>query len=529
MNLQGWLTRLEGGPLRHHYTAFLTVVVTGLIVTALISAATVVWATAMVRDHADRAVALQAANRDVMQTASDAYFGLHRVGTPEPSENQLGYEGTVGHLATDKQELAELAAGQPSLEKAVERQEDALAAWLEGYAKPMTAEEADLSEGEQIELAQAGLDLFNAIRDMNMAVDKRIDKVTSESRDRINQVMLIALGIVALLPVLAVGGVAYVGRRLSRSVVEPLGGVTNVLERLRTGDADARAVVTGPDEVRQIAAGLNLLTEENLRASEVEADVLLQLQTIDRVRTDLVSTVSHELRTPLASIKGYLELLQDELLDRMTPQQASMMGAIRRNLDRLNDLIANLLALSRAEETELSVQPVDLRGVATEVGTDIRLTAAGRDISIRTLHSAAPVVVLGDRSQLIRAVQNLVTNAVKFSRPGGTVELRVTQQGSEAVLEVADEGIGIPTTDLSGLGSRFYRASNAVQAEIAGTGLGLRIVQTILDRHSGSLSVDSVEGEGSTFTVRLPVSRGPVDAFPELRGGTVRERSLSRD
>jgi signal transduction histidine kinase len=265
--------------------------------------------------------------------------------------------------------------------------------------------------------------------------------------------------------------------------------------------------VAGPEEVRQIAAGLNLLTDENLRASEVEADVLLQLQTIDRVRTDLVSTVSHELRTPLASIKGYLELLQDELYDLMTPQQSSMVGAIRRNLDRLNDLIANLLALSRAEETELLLQPVDLRGVATEVGTDIRLTAAGRDVSIRTTQSAAPVIVLGDRSQLIRAVQNLVTNAVKFSRPGGTVELRVAQEGRKAVLEVIDEGIGIPAADLAGLGSRFYRASNAVQAEIAGTGLGLRIVQTILDRHDGELSVESVEGEGTTFTVALELAR----------------------
>jgi signal transduction histidine kinase len=116
------------------------------------------------------------------------------------------------------------------------------------------------------------------------------------------------------------------------------------------------------------------------------------------------------------------------------------------------------------------------------------------------------VVVLGDRSQLIRAVQNLVTNAVKFSRPGGMVHVRVRQEGSEAVLEVADEGIGIPAADLPGLGSRFYRARNAVKAEISGTGLGLRIVQTILDRHEGALGVESVEGEGATFTLRLPTS-----------------------
>ncbi len=528
MRIRGWLARLERSSLRHHYVVFLSLIVAGLLVTAAVSAATVIWASMVVRDRADHAVELQTANREVIEVANDAYFGLHQVGTLEPAKSKVRYEGTVGHLYTHQQELRELADGEPALEKALVRQDAAISAWLSSYAAPMT-DGTVRTEPDQSALAETGLELFNAIRSANQTVDMRIDEVTAGNRDLIGDILLVAVAIVALLPLLAVGGVAFLGRRLSRSVVEPLGGITRVLDELRSGQENARAVVAGPDEVRQIAAGLNLLTEENLRASEVEADVLIQLQTIDRVRTDLVSTVSHELRTPLASIKGYLELLQDDLHDHMTPQQSSMMGAIRRNLDRLNELIANLLALSRAEETELSVQPVDLRGVATEVGTDIRLTAAGRDISIRTLHSVAPVVVLGDRSQLIRAVQNLVTNAVKFSRPGGTVELRVTQDGEHAVLEVADEGIGIPAADLAGLGSRFYRASNAVQAEIAGTGLGLRIVQTILDRHGGSLSVDSVEGEGSTFTVQLPLSRGAHTVFPELRDGILRQPELSRD
>jgi two-component system OmpR family sensor kinase len=527
MRAPGWLVRLERSSLRHHYVVFLTLIVAGLLVTAVVSAATVIWASALVRDRADHAVELQTANREVIEIASNAYFGLHRVGTLEPAKSKVRYEGAVGHLASDQRHLRTLAGDEAELGKALDRQEAAISAWLSSYAAPLT-DGTTRTESEQTALAETGLALFNGIRSANQVVDQRIDKVTADNRDVIGDILLAAVAIVALMPLLAVGGVAFVGRRLSRSVVEPLGGITRVLDQLRSGQEDARAVVTGPDEVRQIAAGLNLLTEENLRASEVEADVLIQLQTIDRVRTDLVSTVSHELRTPLASIKGYLELLQDDLHDHMTPQQSSMMGAIRRNLDRLNELIANLLALSKAEETELSVQPVDLRGVATEVGTDIRLTAAGRDISIRTLHSVSPVVVLGDRSQLIRAVQNLVTNAVKFSRPGGTVELRVTQEGGHAVLEVADEGIGIPAADLAGLGSRFYRASNAVMAEIAGTGLGLRIVQTIMDRHGGNLSVDSVEGEGSTFTVQLPLSRG-THSLPELREGILRQPQLTRD
>lgn len=527
MKVQGWLARLENGSLRSHYVVFLSLIVAGLLVTAAVSAASVVWASALVRDNAQQTVDLQNANQAVMQDATDAYIGLHRVGGTAEPEALAGYELPLSHLPTDQNRLLELSDQHPELLAAVQRQQAAIRTWMREYAGPLTSE--SVTDTEAAALSVTGKALFIDIREVNEDVESRIATVTAEIQERTRTILLVALAIVTLLPLLAVGGVAFIGRRLSRSVVEPLGGITRVLDELRSGQEDARARVTGPDEVRRIAAGLNLLTEENLRASEVEADVLIQLQTIDRVRTDLVSTVSHELRTPLASIKGYLELLQDELHDEMTPQQGSMMSAIRRNLERLNELIANLLALSRAEETELSVQPVDLRGVATEVGTDLRLTAAGRDISIRTLHSAGPVVVLGDRSQLIRAVQNLVTNAVKFSRPGGTVELRVTQEGEDAVLAVADEGIGIPAGDLAGLGSRFYRASNAVQAEIAGTGLGLRIVQTILDRHGGGLSVESVEGEGSTFTLRMPLSRSGLGLFPEVRAGTVRAPELTRD
>jgi two-component system, OmpR family, sensor kinase len=499
-----WLARLERGPLRRHYDVFFGVVIAGLVVTAIVSAATVISAASMVRSQAQLVAQLQTENADVMQDATVAYFGLHEVGTVQPAEDTAGYDGIVGHLRSDQKALKDLLADEPQVRKAVDRQDRAIQTWIDEYAEPLAAGTAT---GDPGEFAELGQDLFKKIRDANAAVDEHIDTLGTESRSRTGTIMLVALSVVTLLPLLAVGGVVYLGRRLSRSVVGPLHGITGVLDRLRAGEPDARAEVTGPDEVRQIAAGLNLLTEENLRASEVEADVLLQLQSIDRVRTDLVSTVSHELRTPLASIKGYLELLQDELLDVMTPQQSSMVGAIRRNLDRLNDLIANLLALSRAEETELALQPVDLRAIATEVGTDIRLTAAGRDVSIRMSQSAGPVVVMGDRSQLIRAVQNLVTNAVKFSRPGGTVEIRVHQEGPHAVLDVIDEGIGIPAADLPGLGSRFYRASNAVQAEIAGTGLGLRIVQTILGRHGGELAVESVEGEGTTFTVQLELAR----------------------
>src|SRR5690606_9042445 len=160
---------------------------------------------------------------------------------------------------------------------------------------------------------------------------------------------------------------------------------------------------------------------------DIEVDVLSRLAELDRVRNDLVTTVSHELRTPLTSIKGYLEMLQDDLYERLDQHQRGMFGAIRRNLERLTELISNLLALSKAESPDLNLERLDVRGVIAEVASDVRVTAAGRDISVRTVLPAAPLVLVGDRSQLVRAVSNLASNAVKFSRPGGVVELRVEE------------------------------------------------------------------------------------------------------
>lgn len=505
-----WLDRMGTSSLRKQYATSLGMIVVVMVLTALVSAASVIAASIVVRNHADETVALQVANRDVLQDMTDAETGLHGYGISEDRSSLMPYELAMNWLPQDQRRLRDLAAGRPELRAAIDEQEQTITTWVSEYAAPRVTLD-DITGRTEEDMFRAGAILFQDFREANVAVGEEIETVTRGLEGDSRNIMLLALLGVVLFPVLAVFGVSRIAGRLNKSIVDPLTDIAAVLEKLRAGDTEARAELAGAQEIQEIAAGLNSLTEENLRASEVEADVLSQLESIDRVRTDLVSTVSHELRTPLTSIKGYLELLHDELSDDLSEHQISMMGIIRRNLDRLNELITNLLALSRAEETQFAVEPLDLRAVAAEVATDIRLTAAGRDITVRTLQSATPVVVLGDRSQLIRAVLNLATNAVKFSRPGSVVEFRVVQEGADAILEVVDEGIGVPAADLAGLGSRFYRASNAMRAEIAGTGLGLRIVQTILDRHDGVLAVESVEGEGSTFTIRLPVRSGALE------------------
>jgi len=501
---RGWFQRLAGDSLRTQYQFAVVVVISSLVLTALISAVSVVWANNVLGEQSERATELTQANSEIRQDMTDAETSLRGYGLSGRDTALEMFIYAMSWLPEGQADLRRLASGHPELEQSVERQDAAITTWLREYAEVRV--DRGEADGARDALFLRGDRLFERFREANADVDEGIERVVREIEADSRNVVLAALAVVVLVPLLAVATIAAALGRLGRSLIRALGNIAKVLERLRGGDTTARAEVAGPVEIRQIASGLNQLTEENQRASEVEADVSSFLQSIERFRTDVVSTVSHELRTPLTSVIGYLELLQDQLRDALDADQQAMMDVIRRNLDRLNELTTNLLVLARAEETDFEIEPVDLRTLAAEVATDVRLMAAGRGITVRTMQSASPVIVLGDRSQLVRAARNLVTNAVKFSKPGGTVELRVVQEGGQGVLEVVDEGIGIPTADLSSLGARFYRASNAMKAEIAGTGLGIRIVQTILDRHDGSLSVESIEDQGTTATIRLPAS-----------------------
>jgi two-component system, OmpR family, sensor kinase len=501
---RGWFQRLAGDSLRTQYQFAVVVVISSLVLTALISAVSVVWANNVLGEQSERATELTQANSEIRQDMTDAETSLRGYGLSGRDTALEMFIYAMSWLPEGQADLRSLASGHPELEEFVERQDAAITTWLRDYAEVRV--DRGEADGTRDALFLRGDRLFERFREANADVDVGIERVVREIEADSRNVVLAALAVVVLVPLLAVATIAAALGRLGRSLIRALGNIAKVLERLRGGDTTARAEVAGPVEIRQIASGLNQLTEENQRASEVEADVSSFLQSIERFRTDVVSTVSHELRTPLTSVIGYLELLQDQLRDALDADQQAMMDVIRRNLDRLNELTTNLLVLARAEETDFEIEPVDLRTLAAEVATDVRLMAAGRGITVRTMQSASPVIVLGDRSQLARAARNLVTNAVKFSKPGGTVELRVVQEEGQGVLEVVDEGIGIPTADLSSLGARFYRASNAMKAEIAGTGLGIRIVQTILDRHDGSLSVESIEDQGTTATIRLPAS-----------------------
>jgi two-component system OmpR family sensor kinase len=319
--------------------------------------------------------------------------------------------------------------------------------------------------------------------------------------------------LVGVLSLLGLAVTVLLGRAVVRTVSGPMRDMEAAVARLSSGDLTTRVSTDGPREMRGVAVALNTLAEENQRSREMEGRVVAQLRELDRAKDEFVSTVSHELRTPLTSIAGYLELMEDSF-DGLTPQQAGMVEVVGRNVGRLRNLIEDLLTLSRVESDAFrtTFEHVDMDRLIADVARDVAQIASRADVRVRVSGLGRPVVVHGDAGQLSRALLNLVTNAIKFSPAGSPVLIRLSEFDGRAVVSVVDHGIGIPGPELQTLGTRFFRASNAVQSEITGTGLGLRIVQTVADNHGGRLDLESVEGAGTTARLVVPVAAEPAPA-----------------
>jgi signal transduction histidine kinase len=232
-----------------------------------------------------------------------------------------------------------------------------------------------------------------------------------------------------------------------------------------------------------------------------------RLRELDRLKDEFVATASHELRTPLTSLSGYLEMSLDPAEGTLSPTREAYLRIVQRNADRLSSLVDQLLFLARADShpLELDPEPVDLGGILDEAAESARPAAAAKDITL-VIDEGPPLRTVADRPQLLRVVDNLVTNAIKFTPDGGSVRLTARPEGGCAVLEVADTGVGIPRAEQSDLFNRFFRGTSATEKAIPGSGLGLAISQVIAEAHGSSIQVESAPGTGSAFSLALPLA-----------------------
>ena len=232
-----------------------------------------------------------------------------------------------------------------------------------------------------------------------------------------------------------------------------------------------------------------------------EREQMERLRALDALKNDFVAAVSHELRTPLTSILGYAEVLGERDLD---DEARALLQVIERNSRRLDAVVGDLLLVARIEHgIELARGPVELGALARESVESATPAAEKRGVRLELDCAEAPRLE-GDATRLAQLLDNLVSNAVKFTPAGGRVRIRVARAPGHALVEVADTGLGIPAGEQPRLFERFFRSSTALANAVQGTGLGLTIAKAIVDAHGGSISCESEEGVGTTFRVELP-------------------------
>jgi PAS domain S-box-containing protein len=257
--------------------------------------------------------------------------------------------------------------------------------------------------------------------------------------------------------------------------------------------------------------GISRDVTAQIRAEHTLAEQALQLRAqnqslrdLDRLKDEFIGLVSHEIRTPLASIIGYVELLKDDIGG---PDAGLCAEVIDRNARRLQHLVGDLLFLSQIQSGKLTMEfrDTDLAGLAASAVEELRPEAQRKHIDLALSATEVPHLAV-DPMRIAQVLGNLLSNAVKFTPDGGRVEVRLSRGADQAVLAVADSGIGIPADDQVRIFERFFRTAIAARHAIQGSGLGLAVTKAIVEAHHGTITVDSDEGRGSTFTVRLPLN-----------------------
>lgn len=250
------------------------------------------------------------------------------------------------------------------------------------------------------------------------------------------------------------------------------------------------------------------LVDQLLKKSTALEKALQEIQSVENLKDQFLTTLSHELKTPMVSLKGFLQLIMQE---RIKPEdRQAYLEICWRNLLKLETQINNLLDLARLSHAkdQYEMGPVDLCALVRTEAENLRLLAAERKVRLELGDlPAEPVMVRGNREKLIQLVDNLLLNAVKYNVEDGEVRLGLAQREQAVVLTVSDSGLGIARENMAKIFNRFYQANLTGTGRLEGLGIGLSLVQEIVLLHHGDIRVQSEPGQGTIFTVileRLP-------------------------
>lgn len=249
---------------------------------------------------------------------------------------------------------------------------------------------------------------------------------------------------------------------------------------------------------------------KNAQTFERERRLLAEVRELASYKSRLIATISHELRTPLTAVLGHLELMESS---RLPVSVAGSMQAIGRGAHRMRQMVEDLLVLSQVADPSrvLATEAVDLVQVVEDVLGLLDATLTRQQLTVVFEAPGEPVHVAGDVGRLDRMCINLIGNAAKYTPAGGTITIAITPAAEAVELSISDTGVGISAEDQERLFEEFFRSTDPGVLATPGTGLGLAIVHRIVEQHRGTISVDSAPGEGSTFTVSLPVASGQTE------------------
>jgi signal transduction histidine kinase len=283
---------------------------------------------------------------------------------------------------------------------------------------------------------------------------------------------------------------------ISVLVVARFTGILRALERIRMRERTARSE----------AEGMQLqLVEQNERLLEA-----------DRLKDEFVALISHDLRTPLTSIIGYVELaLDDDVEPPLDEERRSYLAVVSRSSERLLRLVDDLLFVARLQAGRLVLDPVelDIAEIASQAVHEAQPRAEQKRLRL-SFSGSGPVPVQGDRGRMFQLLDNLVSNAIKFTPEGGAIEVSATRTADGALLEVSDTGVGLGPEEIDRVFERFFRSNRAVAGQIPGTGLGLFISKAIAEAHGGRISAKQRGGGGTIFRIELPTETEAPEAAP---------------
>lgn len=320
--------------------------------------------------------------------------------------------------------------------------------------------------------------------------------LVSASTDSISVTMEILSRKALIVEVIVIIVTTIVSVLAAKILIRPFEKITEALDEAQEGYSSDPISVTDCVETEHIGDAFNR--------------VLGRMKVLDTSRQEFVSNVSHELRTPITSMK----VLADSLIsqkDVPVELYQEFMEDIAEEIDREDEIITDLLSLVKMDRTaaDLNITEVDINALVELIMRRLRPIAQNRDVEV-VYESVRPVTAAVDEVKITQVISNLVENAIKYNKEHGWVRVKLDADHQYFSVEVADSGIGIPAESIDHIYERFYRVDKARSREIGGTGLGLAITRSAILMHRGTIKVESIEGEGTTFTIRIPLKYIPV-------------------